>query len=156
MRERGLDRRYGMEIFLRFAAYQTTHSGKNPPPNSFLWNEHARLWEESHHRSLLARLFGRGQAEPEWHDAIHLERFPFEISFLNDDFSVEDVQERLQAWPMISDFQVAGTNLTGEWFTCRIDVIAQDRNHARKIVECIFLLRAGLDSPEIEGFETLP
>lgn len=152
MRERGLDHRQGMEVFLRFSAYRATHFGKSPPPNSRLWGEHMHLWEVSHPRSFWSRLLQLRPEEPEWRDSIPMDIFPFEISFLNDDFSIESVQQRLQAWPMITDVRLVENEFAEEWFTCRLEVTAENRLHARKIVECIFLLKPGSDPPKIEGF----
>lgn len=152
MREHGLERLHAMEVFLKIAAYRATHRGRNPPPNSLLWMEHRRLWKASHRSPLWARIFRPHAAEPDWAAAGPLDRYPMEISFLGEDFSLDDVQARLQAWPMIEGFHLVDSDLAGEWFTCRIDVTAESRYHSRRIVEYIFLLRPQRDLPEMESF----
>jgi hypothetical protein len=151
MRELRWRLNYDMEIFLRMAAYRATHAGGNPPPNSQLWMEHARIWEENHRPGRLARLLGRrGGREPEWRDAPPLERFPVVKPFLRDDYTVEQVAARLESWPMITASRMADRDPLGEWFLFVIEVLADSKRKAEYIVDCIFMLEPQVPSnPEI-------
>ncbi len=133
---------YRKEIFLRVAAYKATHGGQPPPRNSLLWSELARLkdWPRRHFR-----LFGRLRRDPEdrgWARGRPLRPYLVERSFLADDFTEASVEERLEAWPMVTAYRPEGRVFTGEWFTYTMEVRAESRRQAQRIVDCIFSLPA--------------
>lgn len=144
---------YDIGVFLRMASYRATHGGANPPINSRLWMEHARLWEESHRPTRLGRLLGRGrhgQRHADWGDAPPLERFPVMKPFLRDDYTADQVTARLEAWPMIMGTRMADRDPSGEWFLFLIEVLAANKRSAEYIVEYIFMLEPQVRSnPEI-------
>jgi hypothetical protein len=143
-------RNYDMEIFLRLAAYRATHRGSNPPLNSILWAEYARIWEERHRPTRLGRLLGRRARAADWHDARPLERFPVVKPFLRDDYTMEQVVARLDTWPMILGSRILDRDPSGEWFLYIIEVAAESKRKAEQIVECIFMLEPRVRSnPEI-------
>lgn len=147
MREGRWRLNHDMDVFLRLSAYRAIHGGGNPPPNSRLWSEHARIWEDNHHPSVLSRLLGlRNRRGPVWSDAPPLERFPVAKPFLRDDFSVEQVMARLGFWPMIKGGRLAERDPSGEWFLFVIEVLAESRATAHRIVECIFMLEPQVPS----------
>jgi hypothetical protein len=143
-------RNYDMEVFLRLAAYRATHGGRHPPPNSTLWMEHTRLWQESQRSTTLGRIFRRRRSEPHWPVTRPLERFPVVKPFLSDDFTLDQVAARLECWPMITGSRVVDRDPSGEWFLVVIEVLAETKRKAEHIVECIFMLEPRVRSnPEV-------
>lgn len=146
MSERGLERRYSQEVFLRVAAYRAAHRGDLPPSNSELWNEYVRLKAEGGHRDgpfgpprrRWRWIFSRGIAERERRRARPLMPFKLEKPFLTDDYTPERVEARLETWPMVSAFGLVDRHSMGEWFIYCIEVLAEDFRQAAQIVECIF------------------
>jgi hypothetical protein len=143
MSERGLERRHGLEIFLRLAAYRATHRGDLPPINSHLWSEYMRLKAEGGHGDgpfgPRRRWFHRRHdAERERRDARPLAPYKIEKPFLTDDHTPEKVEARLETWPMVSAFGLVDRHPMGEWFIYCIEVLAEDLRQAVQIVECIF------------------
>lgn len=139
-----------MEVFLRLAAYRATHGGRHPPPNSTLWMEHTRLWQENLRSSALGRLLQRRRSDPDWLVSRSLERFPVVKPFLSDDFTLDQVAARLGSWPMITGSRVVDRGPTGEWFLVMIEVLADSKRRAEHIVECIFMLEPRMRSnPEV-------
>lgn len=133
---------YRKEVFLRVAAYKATHGGQPPPKNSLLWSEQARLRDR---RGRRFRLFSRLRRDPDdsgWARMRPLRPYLVERSFLADDFTEASVEERLEAWPMVTAYRPEGRVFTGEWFTYTMEVRAESRRQAGKIVDCIFSLPA--------------
>lgn len=145
-------REYEMEVFLHMAAYRATHGGRSPPLNSDLWGAHSRLRENGRRISLLARLLKRRARGPwkEWNHVPKMDRYPVVKPFLSDDFTLDQVAARLQAWPMIGSSRLLDRDPAGEWFLCLIEVQAENRRKAAQIVDCIFDLAPRIQSnPEV-------
>jgi hypothetical protein len=140
MRERGLEWNRGKEVFLWVAAYRATHAGKNPPLNSELWKENIRVWKQNHPRFSLARLLGLNTPESAYWKTEPLKRFLVDRIFLIDDHSWDEVENRLDAWPMVSGYGPPKRHTTGEWFQYEIEVLADDLDQARQIIDYIFSL----------------
>lgn len=139
---------YQKEIFLRMAAYRATHGGQLPPRNSLLWSEQARIRER---RPLRFRLFERlrpESADPAWIRGRPLRAYLVERGFLSDDFNEADVEARLEAWPMVTAYRPEGRVFTGEWFTYTVEVRAESRRQAGRIVDFIFAVPGPRPAPE--------
>lgn len=79
---------------------------------------------------------------PEWNRIRPLRPFLVERDFLTDDTSEREVNDKLEAWPMVTAYRSEGRIHTGEWFTYTVQIMAETSRQARLFLDCICAVEA--------------